>query len=80
MSRQSPVTRPNEVIGGKMADFAHGPVLTITPDDDLYTALKRLTELNVDGLPVASSRSTTRRGGWSCSTGRCAGGSVHAGG
>ena len=33
-------------------DIAHRPPLTVTPEDDLHTALKRMTELNVDELPV----------------------------
>jgi CIC family chloride channel protein len=34
------------------ADLAHRPVLSVTPDDDLHTALKRLTELNGEEIPV----------------------------
>ena len=30
------------------------PVVTVTPQDDLHTAMKRLTELNVDHIPVVS--------------------------
>ena len=33
-------------------DIATRPVLTVTPNDDLHTALRRLTELNVDEIPV----------------------------
>jgi CIC family chloride channel protein len=33
-------------------DLATRPVLTVTPRDDLHTALRRLTELNVDEIPV----------------------------
>jgi CIC family chloride channel protein len=42
------------------ADFAHAPVRTVTPDDDLYTALKRLTELNIDEIPVVGVDDPTR--------------------
>ncbi len=33
-------------------DIATRPVSTVTPEDDLHTALRRLTELNVDEIPV----------------------------
>jgi CIC family chloride channel protein len=33
-------------------DLARRPVLSVTPEDDLHTALKRLTELNTDEIPV----------------------------
>jgi CIC family chloride channel protein len=33
-------------------DIATRPVLTVTADDDLHTALRRMTELNVDEIPV----------------------------
>jgi CIC family chloride channel protein len=36
------------------ADLATRPVLTVTPQDDLHTALGRLTELNVDEIPVVA--------------------------
>ncbi|MHC5543022.1 chloride channel protein, partial [Singulisphaera rosea] len=36
------------------ADLANPRVLTVTPRDDLHTALRRLTELNVDQIPVVS--------------------------
>ncbi|MBV8384589.1 MAG: CBS domain-containing protein, partial [Planctomycetaceae bacterium] len=36
------------------ADLAARPVITVTPQDDLHTALKRLTQLNVDQIPVVS--------------------------
>ena len=29
-------------------------MVTVTPGDDLHTALKRLTELNLDEIPVVS--------------------------
>jgi CIC family chloride channel protein len=35
-------------------DLATRPVLTVTPQDDLHTALKRLTELNLDEIPVVA--------------------------
>lgn len=36
------------------ADLAHRPVLCVTPSDDLHTALRRLTELNTDAIPVVA--------------------------
>jgi CIC family chloride channel protein len=33
-------------------DLAVQPVLTVTPDDDLHTALRRFTQKNIDDLPV----------------------------
>jgi CIC family chloride channel protein len=33
-------------------DLAHRPVLSVHPDDDLHLALRRLTELNADEIPV----------------------------
>jgi chloride channel protein, CIC family len=33
-------------------DLAHRPVLSVTPDDNLHTALQRMTELNIDEIPV----------------------------
>jgi CIC family chloride channel protein len=36
------------------ADLATRPVLTVTPQDDLHTALGRLTALNVDEIPVVA--------------------------
>jgi CIC family chloride channel protein len=41
-------------------DLATRPVLTVTPNDDLRTALQRLTELNVDEIPVVSPDDSTR--------------------
>jgi CIC family chloride channel protein len=41
-------------------DIAHRPPLTIAPEDDLHTALKRMTELNVDELPVVSADGPTQ--------------------
>ena len=35
-------------------DLASRPVLTVTPDDDLHTALRRLTELNTEEIPVVA--------------------------
>jgi CIC family chloride channel protein len=35
-------------------DLATRPVLTVTPQDDLHTALGRLTELNLDEIPVVA--------------------------
>lgn len=34
------------------ADMATSPVLTVTPDDDLHTALRRFTQKNIEELPV----------------------------
>lgn len=36
------------------ADLATSPVLTVTPQDDLHTALRRFTQKNIDELPVVS--------------------------
>jgi CIC family chloride channel protein len=33
-------------------DLAHRPVLSVTPHDNLHTALRRMTELNTDEIPV----------------------------
>lgn len=41
-------------------DLAHRPVLSVTPDDDLHTALKRLTELNTEEIPVVSPDDPTQ--------------------
>jgi CIC family chloride channel protein len=41
-------------------DLATRPVLTVTPGDDLHTALRRLTELNVDAIPVVATDDPTR--------------------
>jgi len=35
-------------------DIATRPVQVVTPEDDLHTALRRLTELNADEIPVVS--------------------------
>jgi CIC family chloride channel protein len=35
-------------------------VLTVTPSDDLHAALGRLTELNVDEIPVVAPNDPTR--------------------
>jgi len=34
------------------SDIASSPVLTVDPDDDLHTALRRFTQKNIDELPV----------------------------
>jgi CIC family chloride channel protein len=36
------------------ADLASSPVLTVNPEDDLYTALRRFTQKNIDDLPVVA--------------------------
>jgi CIC family chloride channel protein len=41
-------------------DLATRPVLTVTPLDDLHTALKRLTELNRDEIPVVDPDDPSR--------------------
>jgi CIC family chloride channel protein len=41
-------------------DLAHRPVLSVTPDDNLHTALRRMTELNVDELPVVDPKDPAR--------------------
>jgi CIC family chloride channel protein len=41
-------------------DLATRPVLTVTPRDDLNTALRRLTELNIDEIPVVAPDDPTR--------------------
>ncbi len=41
-------------------DLAHRPVLAVTPEDNLHTALRRMTELNVDELPVVDPEDRTR--------------------
>ncbi len=41
-------------------DLAHRPVLSVTPEDNLHTALRRMTELNIDEIPVVDSRDPTR--------------------
>src|SRR5208337_2610588 len=33
-------------------DLATRPVLSVTPEDTLHTALRRMTELNIDEIPV----------------------------
>ncbi|MFO0956991.1 MAG: chloride channel protein [Isosphaeraceae bacterium] len=35
-------------------DLAHRPVVAVTPEDNLHTALRRLTELNIDEIPVVA--------------------------
>jgi chloride channel protein, CIC family len=37
-------------------DLAYRPVLSVTPDDDLHTALRRMTELNTDEIPVVDPK------------------------
>jgi CIC family chloride channel protein len=34
------------------ADIASSPVLTVEPEDDLHTALRRFTQKNIDDIPV----------------------------
>ena len=41
-------------------DLATRPVVTVTPHDDLHTALRRLTELNLDEIPVVDPDDPTR--------------------
>jgi CIC family chloride channel protein len=42
------------------ADLATRPVLSVTPQDDLLTALKRMTDLNVDEIPVVEPGDPSR--------------------
>jgi CIC family chloride channel protein len=37
------------------ADIATQPVLTVNPEDDLHTALRRFTRKNIDDIPVVTS-------------------------
>jgi CIC family chloride channel protein len=41
-------------------DLAHRPVVSVTPEDDLHTALKRLTKLNTEEIPVVAPDDPTR--------------------
>jgi chloride channel protein, CIC family len=41
-------------------DLAYRPVLSVTPDDNLHTALRRMTELNTDEIPVVDPEDYTR--------------------
>jgi len=41
-------------------DLAHRPVLSVTPEDSLHTALRRMTELNIDEIPVVDPKDSTR--------------------
>jgi CIC family chloride channel protein len=41
-------------------DLATRPVATVTPRDDLHTALRRLTERNLDEIPVVDPADPTR--------------------
>lgn len=40
-------------------DLATTPVLTVTPDDDLHTALRRFTQKNIDELPIVNTDDPT---------------------
>jgi CIC family chloride channel protein len=42
------------------ADIALQPVLTVRPDDDLHTALRRFTQKNIDYLPIVSEEAPKR--------------------
>ncbi len=42
------------------ADIATFPVITVTPEDDLHTALRRFTRKNIDELPVVDSSDPRR--------------------
>ena len=35
-------------------------MLTVTPEDTLHTALRRMTELNIDEIPVVEPDDSTR--------------------
>jgi CIC family chloride channel protein len=41
-------------------DLAHRPVLSVTPKDSLHTALRYMTELNIDEIPVVDPNDSTR--------------------
>jgi chloride channel protein, CIC family len=41
-------------------DLAYRPVLSVTPRDNLHTALRRMTELNIDEIPVVDPDDSTR--------------------
>jgi CIC family chloride channel protein len=41
-------------------DLASRPVLTVTPEDTLHTALRRMTELNIDEIPVVQPDDSTQ--------------------
>ncbi|MGC8641977.1 MAG: CBS domain-containing protein, partial [Isosphaeraceae bacterium] len=41
-------------------DLATRPVLSVTPDDTLHTALRRMTELNFDEIPVVQPEDSTQ--------------------
>jgi chloride channel protein, CIC family len=41
-------------------DLAYRPVLSVTPDDNLHTALRRMTELNIDEIPVVDQHNPTQ--------------------
>ncbi len=41
-------------------DLATRPVVTVTPRDDLHTALRRLTSLNLDEIPVVDPADPSR--------------------
>lgn len=41
-------------------DIATSPVLTVTPHDDLHTALRRFTQKNIDEIPVVEDGNSRR--------------------
>jgi CIC family chloride channel protein len=42
------------------ADIATQQVLTVRPDDDLHTALRRFTQKNIDYLPIVDPQNSRR--------------------
>jgi CIC family chloride channel protein len=40
-------------------DLAYRPVLSVRPEDNLHTALRRMTELNIDEIPVVDPNDAT---------------------
>ena len=40
-------------------DLAYRPVLSVTPEDNLHTALRRMTEINTDEIPVVEPGDST---------------------
>jgi CIC family chloride channel protein len=41
-------------------DLAHRPVLSVTPEDNLHTALRRMTDLDIDEIPVVDQNDPAR--------------------
>ncbi len=55
------VREEDAVYDGSVAmDLATFPVLTVTPEDDLHTALRRMTQKNIDEIPVVDPQDPQR--------------------